>query len=203
MINIDSLFKGIQRIRQYFSNSYTTFQRRSIITFIIYKIWGISLLFHILCIRIGKELDRLIFGHSSSGFISFFFFFFYTDLIKDTWLDNAYELLISQHHVACTYRLTQGNHQVGVPNTTQFVSISLAKLNRSNNLNSNKNRPQLLSQANRDTLLHSIQQSHLEDILIQHVLSISIKNFFKGYAVVYYPIQKLALCTYKKNIKTK
>lgn len=181
MINIDSLFKGIQRVRQYFSNSYTTFQRRSIITFIIYKMpivfWGISLLFHILCIRIGKELDRLIFGHSSSGFISFFFFF-YTDLIKDTWLDNAYELLISQHHVACTYRLTQGNHQVGVPNTTQFVSISLAKLNRSNNLNSNKNRPQLLSQANRDTLLHSIQQSLLEDILIQHVLSISIKNFF-------------------------
>lgn len=69
--------------RQYFSNSYTTFQRRSIITFIIYKMpivfWGISLLFHILCIRIGKELDRLIFGHSSSGFISFFFFLHWLD----------------------------------------------------------------------------------------------------------------------------
>lgn len=67
---------------------YTTFQRRSIITFIIYKMpivfWGISLLFHILCIRIGKELDRLIFGHSSSGFISFFFFFFLH------WLDKRH-----------------------------------------------------------------------------------------------------------------
>lgn len=88
MINIDSLFKGIQCVRQYFSNSYTTFQRRSIITFIIYKMpivfWGISLLFHILCIRIGKELDRWIFGHSSSGFISFFFFFFLH------WLDKRH-----------------------------------------------------------------------------------------------------------------
>lgn len=45
--------------------------------------WGISLLFHILCIRIGKELDRLIFGHSSSGFISFFLFFLH-------WLDKRH-----------------------------------------------------------------------------------------------------------------